>query len=79
VIIGCNLLKKKKKKVDGDVKNLKGWVGRNSREEVNSEPGQKESGGELLEKIKLDFVAWVTVSHKNNNQANRQKTTSEAH
>jgi hypothetical protein len=67
VIIGCNLLKKKKKKVDGDVKKIQGWIGRNSREEVNREPGEKESGGELLKKIALDFVAWVTVLHKKDN------------
>jgi hypothetical protein len=67
VIIGCNLLKKKKKKVDGDVEKIKGWVGRKSREEVNREPGEKQSGGELLEKIELDFVTGVTVLHKNSN------------
>jgi hypothetical protein len=34
---------------------------------VNREPGEKESGGELLKKIALDFVAWVTVLHKKDN------------
>ena len=58
-------MKEKKKKVDGDVKKIQGWLGGNSREEVNSEPGEKESGRELLEKIELDFVAWITVLHKN--------------
>ena len=60
-------MKKKKKNVNGDVKKIKCCVGRNSREEVNTEPGEKESGGELLEMIELDFVAWVVVWHKNNN------------
>ena len=70
-------MKEKKKKVDGDVKKIQGWLGGNSREEVNSEPGEKESGRELLEKIELDFVAWITVLHKNP-RAKKQKTTSEA-
>lgn len=61
-------MKEKKKKVDGDVKKIQGWLGGNSREEVNSEPGEKESGRELLEKIELDFVAWITVLHKNPEQ-----------
>jgi hypothetical protein len=60
MIIRCNLLKKKKNQVDGDVKKIN-WGGRDAREEVNREPGEKESGGKLLKKIELDFVAWVAV------------------
>ena len=65
----CKRLKEKKNKVDGNVKNVKGGIGGNAREEVDSEPSVKENSGKLLEEIRLDFVARIAVLHKTKMQA----------
>ena len=57
-------MKEKKKQVDGDVKDVKGWIGGDAGEEVDCKPSMEENSGKLLKEIGFDFVTWVTMLHR---------------
>ncbi len=86
-MLGCKALDEENKQVDGEVVDGDGM---NLGKEVNCSPGEKKSGGKLLEKFDLDFVARVVVLHNkcrtsakkcgtNKNQRSTKRESEEEH
>ena len=75
MVIRCELLEKKKDQVDGECSGVN-TVCVNEGEKLNSDPGDEESGGQLLEEVGRDQVTRIVLhTLTRQNKATTHKAT----